>query len=63
MPNGSSPFTWQADADFILSVCKAQFSEAGSNKEQVEQTIMIHLQDFLQELEQGKIIYYSITEI
>ncbi|CAK6963514.1 uncharacterized protein LOC117561507 isoform X2 [Scomber scombrus] len=44
----------KADADFILSVCKAQFSEAGSNKEQVEQTIMTHLQDFLQELEQDE---------
>uniref|UniRef100_A0A3Q3FD95 HECT domain-containing protein n=1 Tax=Labrus bergylta TaxID=56723 RepID=A0A3Q3FD95_9LABR len=42
------------DADFIISVCQADFSERGTNREHLEVTLMNHLQDFLQELEQGK---------
>ncbi|XP_036416494.1 uncharacterized protein zgc:112970 isoform X3 [Colossoma macropomum] len=43
-----------ADADFVMSVCQAQFSVKGSYKEQREVTLMNHLQDLLQELEQNE---------
>ncbi|KAI4903401.1 hypothetical protein NFI96_022817 [Prochilodus magdalenae] len=41
------------DADFVMSVCQACFSTKGSYKEQREVTLMNHLQDLLQELEQN----------
>ncbi|MEQ2215899.1 hypothetical protein XENOCAPTIV_007544, partial [Xenoophorus captivus] len=43
-----------ADADVIISVCPAELSESGSNKEQSEVNLMDHLQDLLQELEEDE---------
>ncbi|TKS90254.1 hypothetical protein D9C73_024385 [Collichthys lucidus] len=45
-----------ADADFVLSVCQAEYSETGTNQEKVEVMVMNHLQDFLQELEQESVM-------
>ncbi|XP_065818121.1 uncharacterized protein zgc:112966 [Labrus bergylta] len=53
----------KADADFIISVCQADFSERGTNREHLEVTLMNHLQDFLQELEQGKPQMRLLTEV
>ncbi|KAG9259585.1 hypothetical protein AMEX_G27902 [Astyanax mexicanus] len=52
-----------ADADFVMSVCRAEFSEEGSNKEHLEVTLMNHLQDLLQELEQSHYSFLTCMSI
>ncbi|XP_060760779.1 uncharacterized protein LOC132870874 isoform X2 [Neoarius graeffei] len=41
----------KADADSVFAMCRPMFSDKGSIKEQMEVTLMNHLQDFLQSME------------
>ncbi|KAI4795381.1 hypothetical protein KUCAC02_031461, partial [Chaenocephalus aceratus] len=59
IPNKCLFDTWGAAAllqraDDIISVCHAEFRERGSNKEQLEGTLMHPLQDSLQEMEPAR---------
>lgn len=44
-------FYFQPDANFIMASCQPSYSDEGTSKRTLEQDIINHFQDYLQELE------------